>query len=49
MTERRPVNRDILVGLFDNGPDPHADVGGHHVREAEAGNHLPTVDVELEG
>ncbi len=41
-----PVYGDLLVGLFDQGPDPHAQVGGHHVRQAEAGQELEAVDVQ---
>ena len=48
MPQPRPVVGDLHVGLLDEGADPHAEVGGHNVGEAEAGDELEAVDVQLE-
>lgn len=42
------VNSDLQQGFLDQGADPHANVGGHHVHQTKAGNHLESVDVQLE-
>ena len=47
MAELRAVEGDVLVALLDEGADPHADVDRHDVGEAEAGDELELVDVQL--
>jgi len=42
------IDRDLKQGLLHQGAYPHADVGGHYVHQAKAGDHLEAVDVQLE-
>ena len=42
-----PVGGDVLDALLEHGPDPHADVGRHDVHQAEPGEALELVDVQL--
>ena len=43
------VASDITHGLLSDRPEPDAQVGSHHVREAEAGQRTILVDAHLVG
>ena len=43
-----PVVGDLLGALLHHGAHPHAQIGGHDVHQAESGDALELVDVELE-
>lgn len=47
LTPGHPVGGDVFDALLEYGPDPDADIGRHYVHQAEPGEALELVDVQL--